>query len=245
MPKGDIIYFFLQGKSAVGNSICGSQERNSPFETGVSSSSITQKPEIAYREYGDRILCVIDTPGLFDTNRSIDETIENLTNAFYLAAPGPHAFLIVLCGRCTNEDQLVIDLLNRKFGQYLTDYCIIVVSREDDLRENDKQSSDNEVIGKYFENAPQTLKNLLRKCENRCILIDNRAAMVEREQKIAMLIDMIKKNEVEHGNSYYNQEMFDQAKQYYQEGNDEEFDRQQQECEINLEKMRERVRIYG
>jgi predicted GTPase len=144
----------LKGKSAFGNSICGSQEKNVPFSSGISSSSVTQISKIAYREYDDRKLSVIDTPGLFDTNRSNEETMKQLTIAFQLANPGPHAFLIVLSGRCTDEEINVLNLLTRKFGGYFLDYCFIIVTHEDEIRDNDTQSSDDEIIQKYFQKAP-------------------------------------------------------------------------------------------
>ncbi|CAF4181853.1 unnamed protein product [Rotaria sp. Silwood2] len=146
---------------------------------------------MAYRKYADRKLVVVDTPGLFDTKRSITETMEQLTIGFQLAAPGPHAFLIVLYGRYTNEDQLVFDILQKKFGQYLMDYCILIISHEDEVRNDDKYISDNEVIRKYFQEAPKNLQEFLIKCNNRFILINNRAPFKERDRKISMLIDII------------------------------------------------------
>jgi hypothetical protein len=99
-----IVLFIFEGKSVFGNSICGSQERNFSFRSGISSSSVIQVPRLACREYGDRKLCVIDTPGIFDINKSNDETMKQLTIVFQLATPGPHAFLIVLSDQCTGEE---------------------------------------------------------------------------------------------------------------------------------------------
>lgn len=168
--------------------------------------------------------------------------MNDLTEAFRCSNPGPHAFLIVLNGRCTDEDQATFDLLIKKFGQYLWDYSVIVLTREDDIRNDDKQSSDDDIIKKYFAEAPYSLKHLLTKCNYRCILIDNRSPKVERETKIALLVDMIKKNEEEYGNSYYTQEMFDQAEQLYREIYSNKLDEERQEYERNVEKLREKVR---
>ncbi|CAF4595952.1 unnamed protein product, partial [Rotaria sp. Silwood2] len=199
---------------------------------------------MAYRKYADRKLVVVDTPGLFDTKRSITETMEQLTIGFQLAAPGPHAFLIVLYGRYTNEDQLVFDILQKKFGQYLMDYCILIISHEDEVRNDDKYISDNEVIRKYFQEAPKNLQEFLIKCNNRFILINNRAPFKERDRKISMLIDIIKQNEQDHANSFYNQEMFDQAERYDQEWNNDEFDHQRKEWENNGKKFGQYLMDY-
>jgi GTPase Era involved in 16S rRNA processing len=228
----------LKGKSAFGNSICGSQERNFPFPSGISSSSVTQIPKIAYREYDDRKLRVIDTPGLFDTNKSNDETMKQLTIAFQLADPGPHAFLIILSGRCTDEEINVLNLLKKKFGEYFLDYCFIIVTREDEIRDNDIQSSDDQIIQKYFQKAPQILQEFKIKCNHRCLLINNRASFEERERKIAIIVQMIKHNEDQHPNTFFNQEMFDQAERYDREWNNNHFDRQQKE-------IQEEVRIFN
>ncbi|CAF3051042.1 unnamed protein product [Rotaria sp. Silwood2] len=236
-----IIFIFLYGKSAFGNSICGSKERNFPFMTGISSSSITQKAKTPYRKYADQKLVVVDTPGLFDTKKSITETMEQLRIGFQLAAPGPHAFLIVVYGRYTNEDQLVFDILQKKFGQYLMDYFILIITHEDEVRNDDKHISDNEVIRKYFQEVPKKLQEFLIKCNNRFILINNRASFIERDRKISMLIDIIKQNEQDHANSFYNQEMFDQAERHDQEWNNDEFDHQRKEWENDEEEMNEKV----
>jgi len=215
----------------LGNSICGSKEKNFPFKSSISSSSITQTPQTAYREYVDRKLRVIDTPGLFDTNRSNDETMKQLTIAFQHAIPGPHAFLIVLSGRCTDEELTVLDLLKKKFGEYFLDHCFIAITQEDTIRDNDIQSSDDEIIQKYFQEAPQILQEFRVKCNHRCLLINNRASFEERERKIGTIIQMIKHNEDQHPNTFFNQEMFDQAERYNREWNNEQFHRQQKDVE--------------
>ncbi len=222
---------FFEGKSALGNSMCGSQKKNFPFESGISSSSITQIPKIAYREYGDRKICVIDTPGLFDTNRSNEETMKQLTIAFQRANPGPHAFFIVLSGRCTDEERSVLNLLKTKFGEYFLDYCFMIITREDEIRDNDIRSSDDQIIQKYFQEAPQILQEFKIKCNHRCLLMNNRASFEERERKIDTLIQMIKHNEGQHPNTFFNQEMFDQAERYDQEWNNKQFHHQQKDIE--------------
>ena len=225
---------YFQGKSALGNSICGSQEKDRPFESGISSSSITQIPETAYRTYYDRKLCVVDTPGLFDTNRSNEETMKQYTVALQQATPGPHAFLIILSGRCTNEEITVLDLLKKKFGEYFLAYCFLIITREDEIREDDAQSSDDQILEKYFQEASPILEEFRIKCGRRCFLINNRASFAEREQKISTLINMIKQNEDTHANSFYNQEMFDYAERYDREWNNAQFGREQRYVEIEV-----------
>jgi GTPase Era involved in 16S rRNA processing len=236
-----LMRIFLIGKSALGNSIYGSQRKNTPFQSRISSSSVTQTPQVAYRTYDDRRLCIIDTPGFYDTNESNEGTMKQITIAFRQANPGPHAFLIVLFGRCTNEETDVLNLLKKKFGEYFLDYCFLIVTHEDEIREYDIQSSDEQILQKYFQGAPRILQEFRIRCSRRCFLINNRASFAEREEKISKLIQMIQENENIHANSFYNQEMFDHAERYDREWNNKEFYRKQKNVENNMEDFSESV----
>lgn len=197
--------------------------------------------EYAYRIYNNRKLCVIDTPGLCDTEQLNQVVIEELKRAFHYACPGPRAFLIVVNGRCTEEQIGVLLLLQRLFGNYIIKYCIIVITRENDLRDGDdnNQLSDAQLIKQYFSGAPEALLTLMNDIGNRCILIENRAAFEIREQKIALLIQMIEAIEKENG--YYTNDMLIEAEQQYQQSEKEEIERQRLDREKRREKLRKQV----
>jgi hypothetical protein len=107
----------------------------------------------------------------------------------------------------------------------------MIVTHEDEIRDNDIQSSDDQIIQKYFQEAPQILQKFKIKCNHRCLLINNRASFEERERKIGTIIQMIKHNEDQHPNTFYNKEMFDQAERYNREWNNEQFHRQQKDIQ--------------
>jgi hypothetical protein len=84
----------------------------------------------------------------------------------------------------------------------------MIITHEEEIRDNDIQSSDDQIIQKYFQEAPQILQEFKIKCNYRCLLINNRASFEERKRKISTIIQMIKHNEDQHPNIFFNQEMF-------------------------------------
>uniref|UniRef100_A0A3B1JY58 AIG1-type G domain-containing protein n=1 Tax=Astyanax mexicanus TaxID=7994 RepID=A0A3B1JY58_ASTMX len=79
------------GKSATGNNILGKQA----FKVDSSFRSATVESERGYRDLGDGIIIVIDTPGQSDT-RSPGKVKEQIDKAMKLAYPGVHVFLLVM-----------------------------------------------------------------------------------------------------------------------------------------------------
>ena len=201
---------------------------------------MTETSQCAYRDYSGRKLCIIDTPGLKDTKQLNEKVISELKCAFCLACPGPHAFLIVVSGRCTNEVVEVLELLKKIFGNQIVEYCIFIVTRADDLRENDNgQSSDAELIDQYFKEAPQPLLDFMNAGQKRCVLIANRAPFDKREESVALIINMIKA--IEEKNGFYTNDMFAQAEREWQEWENNEIKREEQEREQQRKAYREKV----
>jgi hypothetical protein len=93
--------------------------------------------------------------------------MKEIARGFSFASPGSHGFLIVPYGRCTVEKETVLILLQRQLGSEVVDYCILIITHEDEIRGSDHQSSDTEIIRKYFENAPDILKTLKENCNYR------------------------------------------------------------------------------
>ncbi|CAF1068043.1 unnamed protein product [Rotaria sordida] len=229
------------GKSSLGNSICGSREKNVPFKAAASSSSVTQTSECAYRDYNGCKLCVIDTAGFCDTKQLNEIVIAQLKKGFQLASPGPHAFLIIVNGRCTDEHIGILALLQKIFGKQALKHCIIVITRENALRnDDDDQLSDAELIDRYFNEAPQSLLDLVTNIQKRCILIENRAEYEIREQKITHLVDMIKTIEKENG--YYTNQMFIEAEMQWKQWEKDEIERQELDREKRKENLRKQIR---
>lgn len=80
------------GKSTTGNTILGFRA----FNNSVSATSITKQTQ--YNEtirFGKRLI-IVDTPGLFDTNRTTQEILVEMTKWYTLVSPGIHAILLVV-----------------------------------------------------------------------------------------------------------------------------------------------------
>ena len=96
------------GKSATGNTIVGLDA----FETGTGTQSVTKVNKVTKFSYRGIIIRILDTPGLFDTQRNQETVKRELGRAFFTFDKGIHVFLFVFnaaAHRFTKEHQ---DTLN-------------------------------------------------------------------------------------------------------------------------------------
>ncbi|XP_072037412.1 putative mitogen-activated protein kinase kinase kinase 7-like [Amphiura filiformis] len=102
------------GKSATGNSILMKRV----FHAAIHSArSVTVSCQLGIDRVFDKTLSIVDTPGLFDTEKKNLDTIRELARAMLLLQPGPHAIILVQrIGRMTPEERHTIDLLLEVFG---------------------------------------------------------------------------------------------------------------------------------
>lgn len=106
------------GKSSSGNTILG----NKVFSTS-SASIFHTSDEVQYGvvDRFDRRLVVIDTPGIFDTDKDSNETfakIEEFSSAINFDTPG--LFLLVIkIGRLTAEEEESVRILTGRFGEQI------------------------------------------------------------------------------------------------------------------------------
>ncbi|XP_062582782.1 GTPase IMAP family member 7-like [Saccostrea cucullata] len=197
------------GKSATGNSILGKRE----FESDVSNSSITKicKRGTAAR-FGREIL-VVDTPGLFDTGMTNDAITKEILKCVGISSPGPHAILLVIgIGRFTQEERETVELLQRSFGPSMLKYLILVFTRKDDLDRGRKS------IQQILRDAPPSLQDIIRNCEDRFFAIDNTEENIHNmDQQVKDLLQMIETMVKKNGNKYYSSTIFDQTELVIQE----------------------------
>ncbi|XP_058637977.1 uncharacterized protein LOC131544054 [Onychostoma macrolepis] len=108
------------GKSATGNTILGEKV----FSSEARAASSNKQCKSGKQMINNREVLVVDTPGLYDTNLSNDEVMQEITKCITLAAPGPHVFLLVLSiGRFTAEGRSIIRLIQEHFGNVVLSHC--------------------------------------------------------------------------------------------------------------------------
>jgi len=176
------------------------------FETGCSAGSVTRESAYASTIFSGRKLTIFDTPGLFDTTLSYEKISTELTHTYYYVTPGPHAFLIVTRGRHTSEAETTLTLLIRLFGAQVVSYCIVIVTHEDDMNE------DEITLDQYLGEANSPLRTFVNRCGGRCIAVNSKTNVPEeRKEKLNELLRYI--DEIARSNlmPYFTHEKFQQA----------------------------------
>ncbi len=149
------------GKSATGNTILG---KNGVYSK-ESSKSVTTACQKVIGNVDGRSVAVIDTPGLFDATLTNEQVQEEIMKCVSLSAPGPHVIIIVLSvGKITKEDKDTLDMIKMIFGPKAADFCIVLITREDDL--------EGQTIEGYVERCAE-LKNVISDCGNRFLAFNN------------------------------------------------------------------------
>ncbi len=218
-------YFcFLSGKSSTGNSLLHSR---TAFHSAQSAKSITRNCEAKTNYVMDingqqKKLIVVDTPGFFDTNSTITNTMVEQTitsQIFNMTSPGVHAFLIILrIGRFTAEEKDTVDFIKTIFGPGAAQYCIIVFTREDELDEG--QNIDD------FIKSSSPLQELVNICGNRKLAINNKLNGRQLEKKTKKLLQMIDQTVTKNNGQCYTNEIY---KRIEQQRKEEQIRREQEE----------------
>lgn len=171
------------GKSAVGNTILG----QSLFNSRPSSNSVTETCEKKVVFWGNRVVSVVDTPGIIDTGRSADFIKREIVRCVEVSCPGPHVFLLVIqIGRFTTEEQNSVEALQELFGPRANQYMIVLFTRGGDLQGS---------IHQYVNQGHSALRRVIQSCGNRYHVFENTSR--DRNQVVElinMIDDMVRQN---------------------------------------------------
>ncbi|XP_071315884.1 GTPase IMAP family member 7-like isoform X1 [Trachinotus anak] len=158
----------LLGKTGAGkSSLCNTIFGEDVFKINHCANTETRKCQKETRSVNGKKITVIDTPGLFDTDRSEEELKPEIVKCITECSPGPHAFLILLkVEEFTEEEQVVITKICQYFSEEAFKYAVVVFTHGDQLPEGKK-------IEEFF-SENEKLSELVRKCDGRCHVIDNK-----------------------------------------------------------------------
>ncbi|KAK7485406.1 hypothetical protein BaRGS_00023354, partial [Batillaria attramentaria] len=176
------------GKSSTGNTILG--EKKFDVHEGRSFSSRTQQCEVATGRYGHTTVQVMDTPGLFDTRMAQEDVARRITESLRSWPEGPDAVVIVIAAhrRYTREDYVAYETLKQILGENATNHSVIVFTGGDILEQ--KQIEHPLFLAM---DAPTELRQVLRECDNRYIVFNNKTTEKVQVDRLLDAIRNVKK----------------------------------------------------
>lgn len=139
---------------------------------------------------------IMDSAGLFDTRKGHEEVNLDIVRAVTCLHPGPHAILyVVRIGRFTKEDEEVFTHLTEIFDKSLENYTIVVFTGGDELERSGKK------IDEILIKAPDNLKRILKACNNRYVVFNNRAT--SKHPQVELLLCYVNMIHVQNGGMPY------------------------------------------
>ncbi|XP_053198772.1 GTPase IMAP family member 4-like [Scomber japonicus] len=168
------------GKSATGNTILGEKR----FRSCPASESVTATCEKQITRWGDRVISVVDTPGILDTAKSAEFIKEEIVRCVKVSCPGPHVFLLVITvGRFTTEEKNSVEALQKLFGPNANQYMIVLFTRGGDL--------DGMTIQQYVREGSPDLRRVIQSCGNRFHVFDNTKSNRNQVVQLIKMIDIV------------------------------------------------------
>ncbi|XP_060780998.1 GTPase IMAP family member 8-like [Neoarius graeffei] len=190
------------GKSSAGNTILGEEA----FKYDISASSVTKECCKDIKQVNGRKIAVIDTPGLFDPNFTLEERVDRLKFCIPLSAPGPHVFLfMVQPGRLTEEDKTTVGIFLKVFGEDAIHHTMVLFTQGDKLGKRNMHG---------FVHQNQDLAKFFNMCNQRHHVFNNE---VKDPTQVFQLLEKIDKMLSENGGNYYTNQMLQMAEQAIEE----------------------------
>ena len=167
---------------------------------------MTLKVDSANIQVEGRSLLIVDTPGIFDTNVPMNETLKELSKVMIITSPGFHVFLIIIrLNRFTEEEAKSVKMLAMKFGPELYERAVIVFTGGDDLE------ADEITFENFIKSSNKRLRDLLKVCGNRAIVFNNRLPLYgdARRQQVKKLLTKVDEVMKSTNYTYYTNEIYE------------------------------------
>lgn len=222
------------GKSATGNTILGMNTFKSEM-SGTSETKICcQFSAIRF----NKKIVVVDTPGVFDTDRPNDITQQEICKCIGISSPGPHAFILVIdvANRFTEEDTRTVEHFEKYFGEELYRYLIVLFTRKDQLDIRGKRLED------FIDKSPRDLQRLIDKCGNRVFALNNMLSGSKGDTEVNKLLNLISENVEKNSNTYYKNEVYEKVEEAIQQEEKKRKEEIQKEHDMNMRKLEGNIR---
>ncbi|XP_060768695.1 uncharacterized protein LOC132875719 isoform X3 [Neoarius graeffei] len=142
------------GKNSAKNTILGKQESDQAAASTAASQS-TQHSESTQGEVAGRKVTVVDTPDWFFSRLSWKKLRKDVEHCVQLSQPGPHAFLLVIPVKHSEEKVVDIkeelNVMEEIFGEPCFRHTMILFTITDESQKSEKsiQSGDQRFVEKY------------------------------------------------------------------------------------------------
>ncbi|XP_026169558.1 GTPase IMAP family member 9-like [Mastacembelus armatus] len=214
------------GKSTTGNTILGKQH----FESVFSPDSVTTRCKKGVSEVDGQRVAVIDTPGLFDTEITEENTNRNIARCISYASPGPHIFLVIIrLGRYTDEEKQTVQKIQKIFGEDADKYSMVLFTHGDQLK--------GKPIKEFLERSEE-LQELVARCNNQYHVFNNEC---EDRSQVKELLQKIGKINENNGGTHYTTEMFQRAERAIEEEKQRILKEKEEEMRQKVEEMKIKI----
>lgn len=164
------------GKSASGNTIMKGQR----FVEGCSAQSATRESKRFCRNWRNKTIHVIDTPGFMNTSMTEQNVKTKILSGIELCTPGPHVILLVirLGMRFKRKEANVLDWFVNNFGEEILQHTMILFTFGDLLTED---------IDHHLQECPKLLE-VIDRCSGMYHVFNNKQ---EDEDQVSELLKKI------------------------------------------------------